>query len=68
MRVNLKRFRVNKFLTQGQIAEMCGVSRGMYSFIELGQRAGSAEFWFNLQKEFNIPFDELCELRKIEGC
>lgn len=66
MRTQLKLFRVSQHLTQGEMAEKCGTSRNNYNFIEQGKRDGSADFWFNLQKEFNVPIEKLHELRTVE--
>lgn len=64
MRTELKRFRVSNFLSQDKIAERCKTSRNNYAMIEQGKRAGSADFWFTLQEEFDIPIDKLNEMRK----
>jgi DNA-binding XRE family transcriptional regulator len=66
MRRELKRLRLHNFLTQAEMADKCGVSRNNYAYIEQGNRAGSADFWFTLQKEFNIPFERLDDMRKVE--
>lgn len=66
MRINLKLFRVSKNLTQGEFAELAGVNRTTYSFIEKGTRNGKVEFWDNIQKAFNIPDEEMYKLMKIE--
>lgn len=65
MRTELKRFRVSNFFTQEQMAEKGGVSRNCYAAIEQGNRAGSADFWFNIQAEFNLPIDKLNEMRNV---
>ena len=66
MRTQLKLFRVSQHLTQEQMAKRCGTSRNNYNFIEQGKREGSAEFWFKLQKEFNVSIELLHELREVE--
>lgn len=66
MRTELKRLRVTNFLTQEKMAKKCGTSRNNYSFIEKGKREGNANFWFTLQKEFNVPIEKMDELRKVE--
>lgn len=66
MRTKLKVFRVENHLTQEQMAKRCGTSRNNYSFIEQGKRDGSADFWFSLQKEFNVPIEEMHKLRETE--
>lgn len=59
VRLNLKLFRIAKQMTQGDMAEKLGVSRGMYCNIEKGIRDSSQDFWLNLQKTFNLPDAEM---------
>ena len=66
MRKELKRLRVSNFLTQEKMSARCKISRNNYAFIEQGKRAGSADFWLTLQKEFDLPIDKLNEMRKVE--
>ena len=66
MRTELKRLRVSNFLTQEQMATIGGVSRTQYSFIEQGKRKGDIDFWFALQKKFNLSIEELDRLRQVE--
>ena len=66
MRTELKLFRVANHLTQEKMAERIGTSRTNYRAVESGERKGNADFWLDLQKEFNIPIDKLHELRTLE--
>lgn len=65
-RHNLYLFRCDKKLTQAEIAEMLGVSRATYSFIEKGVRSGSSEFWNKFQQVFNIPDEDMWKYQKKE--
>ena len=66
MRKKLKLFRVEKDLTQGEMAEKIGCSRAAYCGIESGSRDGKQAFWEDLQKAFDIPDSEMWALRKNE--
>lgn len=59
VRLNLKLFRTARQMTQGDIAEKLGVSRGMYCNIEKGIRDSSQDFWLNLQKTFDLSGEEV---------
>ena len=65
MRTSLKQFRIGVHLTQSEFAETTGVSRATYSYIERGIRSGTAEFWSNLQKVFNVPDEQMWKLQKM---
>ena len=65
-RKNLKLFRVGKDLTQEQMAERIGVCKATYNFVEIGKRQGNSAFWQNLQREFDIPDEEMFALMKTE--
>ena len=65
MREQLRLLRLSNFLSQEKMSERCKTSRNNYAMIEKGQRAGSADFWLNLQEEFNLPLDKLKEMRKV---
>ena len=62
-RLKLKGFRAGKGLNQTQMAKMCGVSRAIYSLIELGKQQGTADFWLNLKTEFNLSPAEVWEMQ-----
>lgn len=66
MRTNLKVFRTARKLRQTDIAYELGVSRATYSFIERGVRSGSAEFWQKLQREYNVPDEQMYSLMKLD--
>lgn len=66
MRTNLKVFRVKQHLSQEEMAEKIGFSRGAYTAIEAGKRDGRQSFWVALQKAFDIPDSEMWSLRKNE--
>lgn len=66
-RHNLYLFRCDKKLTQGEMAELLGVSRVTYSYIEHGERSGTFNFWSNLQKAFNVPDEKMFTLQKLDG-
>lgn len=64
-RHNLYMFRCDKRLTQAEIAAKIGVSRQVYANIEKGRNGGSAEFWGNLQRAFDVPDEEMYPLQKM---
>lgn len=64
MRTNLKLFRVKHHLTQAEMAAKVGCIRCTYAAIENGTRAGRDVFWESLQKAFNIPDEDMWELKK----
>lgn len=64
MRKNLKLFRTNRFLSQQEIADKMGVTRGTYAAIENGSREGRKTFWAQLQEAFDIPDAEMYGLMK----
>lgn len=66
MRTALKQFRIGVHLTQSEFAETTGVSRATYSYIERGERSGTAEFWTNLQNAFNVPDEKMWNLQKLD--
>lgn len=66
MRKNLKLFRVSHGLTQKDMAEKTGLSRTGYGFIEKGRTQGSPTFWNALQREFNVPDEDMYKLMKLE--
>lgn len=64
LRTSLKQFRIGVHLTQKEFAEKLGICRTTYSHIEQGKRLGTADFWHNLQKTFNVPDEEMYPLQK----
>lgn len=67
MRMNLKLLRVKHGLTQEQMAEKVGCTRGTYAAIENGTRNGRDYFWKSLQKAFNIPDEDMWALKKKDN-
>ena len=57
-RTELKLFRIRKKLTQDQIAEKLGYSRGQYARFENGDADTTLRFLQALEKAFDIPFVE----------
>lgn len=66
MRSKLKAFRVLHKKRQADIADILGVSRATYSFVERGERSGTAEFWQKLQSVFNVPDEQMYSLMKLD--
>ena len=64
MRKNLKIFRIQKSLTQDEIAKKIGCTRATYSAIESGKRSGRRTFWLDLQAAFGISDGEMWALMK----
>lgn len=61
--LKLKELRIGKNLTQTQMAQMAGISRATYVFIENGQtKTISIEVGLALAKTLEIPFNELFEI------
>ena len=67
MRTNLKVFRVGKKLSQEKFAKKCNVSRAVYSNIERGKTNPSLDFWNNLQREFDVPDEQMYPLMKLDS-
>ena len=63
-RRNLKVFRTQHGLNQGEMAKKIGVSRSIYSEVESGKRNCSQRFLRNLQKAFDIPDADMWALTK----
>ncbi|MBP3573228.1 MAG: helix-turn-helix transcriptional regulator [Prevotella sp.] len=60
-RLKMKAFRAGLGLSQQQMADKLGCSRGRYAGIEAGKRNGDQNFWLNFQKVFNISDSEVWE-------
>ena len=54
VRANLKAARLNKNLTQKQVAEYLEIHERYYQHIEAGQRTGDFTLWDALEDLFNI--------------
>lgn len=66
LRKNLKLFRVEKELSQEQLAAEIGCDRAYYGHIERGIRDGSNLFWSSLQNRFNLSNEKLERLQHNE--
>ncbi len=63
-RTELKRFRLNALLSQEQIAEKLGYSRGQYARFESGEAEMTLRFLQALEKAFGLSFEEAKALTK----
>lgn len=61
-RTDLKLFRIRHGLTQEQMAEKLGYSRGCYIRVESGKLSISLRFLTALSTEFGISIDEAREI------
>lgn len=64
MRKDLKLFRLNKFLTQQELADQLGVSVSTYNLVETGKRRGSVKFWTNLQNLYKLEDGDVWKMQK----
>lgn len=64
MRKDLKLFRLNKFLTQQELADQLGVSVSTYNLIEKGTRRGSVDFWTKLQSLYKLEDGDVWKMQK----
>lgn len=64
-RENLKKARVEKGLTQQQVAEILGISLRYYKQIEAGERTGDFEKWDMLEDITGVHQRKLRELSQI---
>lgn len=62
MREYLKKARIEKKMTQQQVADYLGVSLVYYQKIEQGSRTGDFEIWDSLEDLFNLHQRELRKL------
>lgn len=53
-RPNLKRARIDKGMTQQQVADHLGISLRHYQHIECGDRNGDFQLWDDLEDLFSI--------------
>ncbi len=54
----------NGDLTQQEMADKIGISKGAYSLIEQGKRVGSIRTWVKIQELFNLTDEEVWRLQK----
>ena len=63
---NIKEFRTEKGLTQAELAEKIGVSRGAVYFWEKGINEPTAGYVVKLAKIFGVSVDELLSVEPCE--
>lgn len=63
-RTELKRFRLNKLLSQEEFAEKLGYARGHYARFENGEAEITLRFLESLQKAFGLSYEEAKALSK----
>lgn len=66
MRKKLKMFRLERDLTQAQMADLIGCSLSCYHYIEQGKRSPSLSFVKKMHKAFGMTIDEVLELMESE--
>lgn len=64
MRAILKNARIEKGLTQQNVADQLDISLRYYQNIEAGKRTGDFEIWDSLEDLFNIHQRKLREISK----
>jgi transcriptional regulator with XRE-family HTH domain len=57
----IKQLRLDRRLTQKQVADYLGISQRAYSDYELGTRRISVEQLLRLSRYYGVSMDELCE-------
>ena len=62
----MKILRINRHMTQSDVAEKIGISLSLYNLIENGKRVGSIETWKKIQKLFSLSDKEMWSLMKDE--
>lgn len=62
IRMNLKLFRVERKLSQQEMADMLDVPRQTYAMVERGQRRGSDELWAKIKSVFSVPDADMWKL------
>lgn len=56
----------NGDLTQEQMANRIGISKGAYSLIENGKRVGSRQTWLKIQQLFKLKDEEVWKMQKAK--
>lgn len=59
LKVNVKEYRVNKNLTQGELAERVGVRRETIVFLEQGKYNPSLKLALKIAQELSAPVNKL---------
>lgn len=67
MRTRLRELKKQHGFTNPQLAEMLGISRRMYVFIEQGKRDPNPQVTNRLEDIFNLPQRELLEQSEEGG-
>ena len=63
VRKELKLLRIKNDLTQEQLSQKIGISKGAYSLIEQGKKGGSDKTWLKIQEIFNLSGDQVWKLK-----
>lgn len=58
----LAKLRVDKNMTQRDIAEIMNMTPANISSIERGEKAGTVEFWYNFKIKFDLTDTEVCKI------
>lgn len=64
MNIELKIKRVQKQMTQNEVAKELGITTPAYSYVESGKRKGSMEMWLKLQEIFEIADEDMWKIVK----
>ena len=67
-RINMKRFRMERMLTQDDIAKIIGCSRQTYSNVERGYTDGTYLFWLAFKVRLNVTDEEMWSIIEKERC
>ena len=59
MKINLKNLRIDRGLTQQQLADDLGINQSIYARYESGKLEMNYKVMFKIAKYFNVTLDEL---------
>lgn len=62
----LIKLRVDHDLTQGDLAEVCKVSKATINLVENGKSRGSKKLWQTIQAHFNLSGEQIWKLQNPE--
>lgn len=62
VRKELKKMRIDKELSQKEMAEKLGISAGSYCLIESGQRYCNLKTWVKIKDILNIPNERMWDI------
>lgn len=65
MRKQIKILMIERDLTQGQLAELCGVTTQYMGNIVRGDSNGSYNFWETFKTKLEIPDTEIEKYKKV---